>query len=406
MTSQPANQGLNRILVAGASVRWAAQSARRAGYSVSGIDLFGDTDTRAACDHFQLLDVTGDSPENAADQQIASFSAQTGAAVISVGGLSLGPYLKGGHRPRSKDPTWKRLQQFCRQTGFEFPETFSGFVDNKSHAIGQITWGRWLFKTIGSTGGLGVRFVDAATLVRDPHAFAANGIFQRYVPGRRYGVVALASDDGTEILGICRSLHQRLGDRPFVYAGSAGPIAIATESKPSDPSTDIPIQRLQRLAFRVAESENIRGLFNLDFVRDTQGRWWLLEVNARPSGSCEVIEQAAIRSGVLSDGQSLIQMHLNAINGNPRVIPWRSSHDTLVKRIVYSSHAGYFVRPSERCDSAQLMDVPSDGTPIQAGAPVATLLLRTERGSTPEVEQNAPSMRSLVRQVQAAVQLG
>ena len=55
-TLSKSNQ-INRppLVLIGASVRAAAQSARRGGYRVIGIDLFGDTDTRELCDEFYLL---------------------------------------------------------------------------------------------------------------------------------------------------------------------------------------------------------------------------------------------------------------------------------------------------------------------------------------------------------------
>ena len=43
------------LILVGASVRAAAQSAQTAGFSVIGIDLFGDTDTLRACDRYHRL---------------------------------------------------------------------------------------------------------------------------------------------------------------------------------------------------------------------------------------------------------------------------------------------------------------------------------------------------------------
>ncbi len=45
----------SRLILVGASVRAAAQSAARAGFQVTGIDLFGDIDTVAACQNYVPL---------------------------------------------------------------------------------------------------------------------------------------------------------------------------------------------------------------------------------------------------------------------------------------------------------------------------------------------------------------
>ena len=43
------------VVLIGASIRSAAQSAQRAGFQVLGIDHFGDVDTRQACREFWIL---------------------------------------------------------------------------------------------------------------------------------------------------------------------------------------------------------------------------------------------------------------------------------------------------------------------------------------------------------------
>ena len=74
-----------QIVLLGASIRPAAQSARRAGLSVTGIDLFGDTDTVAACDRYLAIDAERNSDE--------IFRACRGIPVIQVGGLHAHDWL-------------------------------------------------------------------------------------------------------------------------------------------------------------------------------------------------------------------------------------------------------------------------------------------------------------------------
>ncbi len=56
--NRPRNQGeisAGTVVLIGASIRSAAQSAKRAGFRVLGIDHFGDIDTRQACQEFWIL---------------------------------------------------------------------------------------------------------------------------------------------------------------------------------------------------------------------------------------------------------------------------------------------------------------------------------------------------------------
>ena len=46
---------MRTVVLIGASIRSAAQSAKRAGFHVIGIDHFGDIDTREACAEFWIL---------------------------------------------------------------------------------------------------------------------------------------------------------------------------------------------------------------------------------------------------------------------------------------------------------------------------------------------------------------
>lgn len=364
------------ILLVGASVRWAAESLRRSDPTgrIEAMDQFGDADTLAACDAFHRIDEPSDTG------LVSACFPETLPRAIRVGGL------RGltSHRGRNE---LERLYAIAIQTGFSVPETHRSATSPSKEGI-------WLAKQTQSTGGLGIRFAAK-------HAPAVtNVLWQRWIPGRAHGVVALADARRVRVLGTTRSIHQRIGDLPFVYAGSRGPIV----KDGPDPSA------MQSLCEGVAGEFGIRGLFNLDFVRDVKSRWWLLELNARPSGSCEMIESAATHTGRLDRQDSLMRMHIDAIDGGTPTDDWLTIRCTekeplvsFLKRVVFARDP-VVVRPDAIADEFnrqslpfRLADIPSTPTSVNTGEPMLTLL---SNGPIQNQIDFAQQLRRAIRLVQ------
>jgi hypothetical protein len=426
--------GENRpaILLAGASVRWAAQSLRRGlpNTRIIGLDWFGDSDTRMVCDAFHRFQSEGESSQNLAEQ-IDSVADVHAARVLHVGGLR----VAGGTEPLD---VCVRLQAVVRELAdesgtFAFPVAFpltylcsaegcrvtdvggeeSSTTTPLDGASGQSL--RWLWKQHDSTGGLGIR---AATPGDKPIAEAGDGWLQQRIPGRSYGLVAIAEADRTRVLGLSRGLHHRSGDRPFIHSGSRGPVFDWGDT------IGVPWQSLQKVSERVAREFSLRGLFNLDFVCDDAGRWWLLELNARPSASCEVIERWGTEVGWLAAEHSLMRMHLDAMDGNEPTdqMGCRSNLDQLpgekatrqwVKRIVFANRDVLVdvekIQRRLRAESiaVELADLPSNRPAfVTVGEPILTLLVRMDKGLNPHTgrakKMAATQLRRAIRIVQGA----
>jgi len=283
------------VLLVGASIRWAAQSATAAGLDVWGIDRFGDRDTVAACRQFRhwrkgvsLREVS------------ANFPGVAGLPIICVGGIAeadgeverLIATGRSGKRMIgfSHPPSWHQLAAWAGQVGFSFPETVPADRPPRGERLSPNRPLRpevgWLLKQPGQCGGLGV-FADPSPQTSEPGA-----VYQRQIAGRSYGLVALAEASGVRLVGLTRSMHVRQRSsgrlRPFLYAGSRGPWDLADLAASAGPLG----RSLQRLAELVAAETGYLGLFNIDLLHDRDGRWWALEVNLRPSASCEVLERA------------------------------------------------------------------------------------------------------------------
>lgn len=345
------------IVLVGASVRAAAESAAKTGRRVIGIDLFGDTDTRQACESFFLL-------QDVDWQNVQAVS--QGAPVIQVGGvnsaeLSQQLMARSGASEsamRCQDPIV--LRRIAEASGVRFPTTTAA-SDQRPDA------GRWLVKQTGSSGGLGVHWDELNDLPE-----ATSSWRQQWIAGRSFGVTFIGGVDGTQLLGVCRSLFTRSsgpsGMVPFMYCGSLGPLAIS----------DSQHRQLQQLGAEVVKQTGVSGLFNVDLIIQKSGACYLLEINPRWSASSELIERNM--SG------SLIARHLTAIHERSQESEIsdakQSGRSLFFKRVIFARQPLRFVwqRFADlQTSQFSLHDIPRDGTLVGCGEPVFTALVEIPR---------------------------
>lgn len=387
------------IILLGASVRAAAQSARRGGFSVLGVDLFGDSDTLRACDRHELLDRSWQN--EAIAKHIANFPVTTNLPIIRVGGLgnmhldgefqSLGPSM--ATILELKNPTV--LARLAAESGMQVPRTF---LDDAIFASAKAS-GRWLRKTIHSSGGTGVTWYDGSQ-ARHPTAsrnhdhppgndrFPSQSTIQQWVPGRNYGATFFADCDSVSLLGIFRSLFVRRGRHPFLYAGSFGPNSLSDSSKTiRDLATLQPA--LQRFAKVAADQFQLRGLFNIDFIVDESGNGWVLEINPRWTAASELIERRLSELGAIDETDSLMRWHILAHldHAHWRLQPKieRSITDasrfrgaTWIKQVVYADRPGVLderrLHAVTTRSSIEFADVPPHNRVHRRGDPLLTMI--------------------------------
>lgn len=435
--NRPRNQGeisAGTVVLIGASIRSAAQSASRAGFRVLGIDHFGDIDTRQACQEFWILNEFVTNPE--AIRRFRKFPH------FVVGGLNSAHDLAGLLQPpptpaknspakeaaselasplrnpdfdRLNDRQW--LAKLSKECGLNFPNSFHSRIPNAAPPQNQGT--RWLLKMEQSCGGLGVRWhtpspplkhtragsestlsnpgppspnIEASPEIipQSENSKAIRQMYQQWVPGRPHGATLICNGEDCSLLGVCRSLFTHLGDLPFVYRGSFGPVTIP---RPLE-------QSLQQLGLKITRETGYRGLLNLDLVINRSGEAFVLEANPRWSGSSELIERWMQNKKQID---SLFGAMVDACNGVPLAEfnchpegpssslgpPW-STGPQYLKRIVFARQPFQFshnlidfsTKPSNdsRHQSA-FSDLPADGTWISAGEPICTLISQIPRGT-------------------------
>lgn len=346
------------LLILGASVRAAAQSARRADYSVFAADLFADWDLRRCCPSRGVVDY----PTGLA---AVAETAPPGPWMFT-GGLENHAELVAeisrrrrllGNPPdvlrAVRDP--RRVKAVLQQAGLAAPQ-----LSLSPAAIPQD--GSWLQKPLRGSGGAGIRpWCGGET---DPQHF-----FQEQIAGDTVAAVYVAAGDRAVLLGATRQLvgSDWTGARGFVYCGSLGPLTLS----PRVHDQFIEIGQVLTRHFRLV------GLLGVDAVVSGD-RVWTIEINPRYTASVEVLERAL--------GWHAVEWHLAAcLQGRlPAGIP-ASASDCCGKAIVYArqdvSIGPQLVRLAlPECEKPwpDLADVPDPGTPIRAGRPITTVLSQAD----------------------------
>ena len=365
------------VLIAAASGRALAASARRAGYAPLVVDFFADDDTREAAEScVRLKDglARGFQRDSlmAACERLAA--GRTVAGVVYGSGFEDRPTLIEAMAKRwrlmgnpativarLKDPLI--FAALCRDIAVPHPETR---LDRPADSS------RWLARQRGGSGGGHIRSAEA-----DPPADGET-YFQRRVDGRSVSALVLADGARCVILGFSEQWAQER--RPFRFAGAARPASIP-------PSVE---QALAAAAGRFCERTPLVGLNSLDFLATEDGIW-LLEVNPRPGATLDIFEPER--------GPSLFALHAAACEGvlepAPRIEGARAT------QIVYASYeiaeTPSFVWPPWARDRQPAGSAVAEGDPfctVVAGGATAADARRALAGRVATIES---SIRSSIR---------
>ena len=335
------------LSIVGVDVRALAQSARRGGRRVIGIDGFCDLDTREAC--VRTVRADGCSGDALADAALATVLGGQRAELIIGGGFDARPdlmrRLERSFRIRGNGPWTAGLLSDARslfglldRLGIPYPPI--------SHRLPAMP-DEWLLKDTASCGG---QAVVPATMVHEPDA-AAGTYFQQRVFGRIVSVVFAANGSEAVIIGYSRLFSQAVSGRPFGYAGAIG------WAGPNQGQQRILVGWIDALTHALG----LRGINGIDLIlRSADSAPLLLDINARPTASLELHEDRLPAGGV--------QCHLDACNGHlPRPARFQSMRGS---RVVYTL-----------CDTtiahrpwpAWCSDRPPPGERIAAGEPLCSV---------------------------------
>lgn len=330
------------LTILGASVRAAAESARRAFFAPVLADLFADLDTQELGSTTRI------------DEYPQGFehvlTADHGGGWIYTGALenypeliarwsNLRPLLGNGAEVlgRVRDP-WQVADCLAR-AGLSCPH-LSRTADQLARD------GSWLQKPFRSAAGQGIQRVAG-----ERH-LAANAVyFQKHVEGQSHSAVYVGQGGESQLLGITKQRHL---PGSFAYAGSIGPVELNAEDR----------RQVVALGKVLTAEFGLVGLFGVDFILNDDGVW-PVEINPRYTASVEILERAL--------GLPAIALHMAACRNQSLAAPDLPKQYPIVgKQILFASH-DVTIPCDLRNEFSDLADIPSPGSTIQRGAPVLTL---------------------------------
>ncbi|AXF02039.1 ATP-grasp domain-containing protein [Paraburkholderia hospita] len=350
------------VVVAALCARMLAESARRAGWRVIVLDLFGDTDTRRASGMWHPI---GDPASLSIDPQRTREALDAASRTPNVIGWIAGAGFEA-HRDLLDDRRIPLATIGNARESYDAvrdPVRFFALLDDAGIPHPEIQLQApidpvgWLEKDANGTGGMHIRHAAQR------HATGASGggrYFQRQQPGRSMSALFIADTRKTTIIGFNEQLIVPHGGQPFVYGGAIGPVDVP----------DAVRQQIAAAVNAIVLRTRLKGLNSLDFIVDGE-RCFVLEVNARPSATMSLYERDSNRS--------LLSLHVRACAGASLDTEASNIHEHAAslcgEQIVFSDRdrtvSPEFVQRA--LNLGWCHDIPVTGSFIAAGAPLCSV---------------------------------
>jgi uncharacterized protein len=347
------------LTIVGGSVRAAASSALRAGFSVHAADRFGDADLRRICSAAGVDDYPAGLAEVLRGSQSGGW--------LYTGALENYPALVDTlARIR---PLWGNPAEVLRRV--RHPQRVADALGGRGLPCPAVTFdarclprdGSWLRKSLRSTGGAQVSRFDQSTSVGG--AAAEDYYFQQFVEGAACSAVYVGAGRKAALLGVTRQLIGApwTGAGGFQYCGSVGPLAL---------SGDV-TEHFVQIGDVLAHEFELVGLFGVDAIINAQGVW-PVEVNPRYTASVEVLERAV--------GLRAMELHVAAC----QAAELTASHAIFTRlrcgkailfatsRLEIDADLDVPANQAETSPWPALADIPARGTTIEPGWPILTVL--------------------------------
>ena len=354
---------MRKVLIVGASVRAAAQSARRAGLAPIGFDLFADRD---------LTKIASARTVSIADYPAAIETLAAELVAEDVPWMYAGAWENHADRVQPDRPNSTTLGQFR-------PLASSRARSNRLDA-GPLRPRDCLRGRSPRTRRTAVRRLLARQALRLRRR-SRDRPFDRVFSTRSALFLSTTTrrrEPFRPFLGRRRRLgtdrrHQATGGSsqtaPFAYRGSVGPWPIEFQER----------QSLETIGRILAEDFGLRGLIGLDFISAAEGPI-PIEINPRYTASTEVLELAMFRP-ILAEHRRVFEPNA-AANDQSAFKKTRF----VGKSIVFAEADGRF--PEDVGDGAALeeidafevpplADIPEAGSTFVRGRPVVTVLVES-----------------------------
>lgn len=368
------------VLVIALSARALAQAAGRCGYAVHAIDLYGDSDTRAASLSARVVPAAGEGFGGGAILAAAGevLTAHRPDFLVCGSGFESAPeLLEDLDRLVPLRGNGARTVRTVTQPAMLFPALLRQRIDFPPTVTdGPIPGDDWLEKRIGGCGGAHVRPARGGRSLTDHH------YAQRRVDGVSMSALLLADGrQDAELLGTCRHwCAQPSLVTPYQRSGMVlAPV-------------DRGLRRLlSQWCARLTGEFGLRGLCGFDFLLTPSGVPLLVDVNPRPPASFELLEPHPA---------SLFSLHVEACQGRLRgPAPVAGSR---AQAVYYAPQA--LAIAASLAWPEWVADIPLPGARIAAGSPLCTV---RGAGADPEqaievVRRRCQDLAALLRETTAA----
>lgn len=399
MNPRPSLSHAPFVAVAGLSARMLAQSAARAGLRVVALDVFGDRDTREAAELWFDIGAGQLSIDYARLVAALERAARLPGLIGWIDGSGLEPFVaqlcrtRGlprfiGNPAEASAAVREPRRFFALLDALDIPHPAVAFTRPADRATEGATEAQgWLVKHADGCGGT---HIEPAAAVSDSRV-AAQEYFQRRSTGRSLSALFIAARGNARVLGFAEQFTCKMGNLPFVHAGSMGPLGPLDLPPPVE-------ARVRAAIAALCARTGLTGINSCDFLLDGDA-FELLEINTRPSSTMTLYETAAPDAWP----HGLLACHIEAcrhgrlpapaIPQTPAPAAWRAGQQVLFAPrpfVVSQSFSDACLR--DPC----CRDVPMPGTWIEAGQPVCTLLVRA--ASLDAVRHALEAQRVLVLQ--------
>lgn len=364
-----------RLLIVGASVRSAAQSAVRAGFEPICADLFADADLG----EIARVDVVKDYPDEFVNWAERVNRQNGRLPLIYTGGLenypatvdalarlhdlmgNTGNCLTNVRDPRVFSDCLMAAGIRCPTVQADVPEKWI-FNHNFNHDQSE----NWLKKPIQGSAGFGIGKWRGELL-------QSNEFLQQYVRGPSVSILYVGGGPENDTRNHDHIIHNKaqligatlqlvglksLAGGQFGWCGSLGPLRLKSDL----------ISQASRIGNTLAARFGLVGIFGVDCVL-SRGSLYPIEVNPRYTGSVEVLEK--------SIGWQAMQQHIAACNGaDPGfgAAPGSSINENkcVGKAILFASRS---ISVQNLANFGQIVaDRPTEGAEIQQSNPVCTIM--------------------------------
>lgn len=358
------------IYALGFSVRSLAEAASQAGLTVYAADHFGDHDLREIVSQYQPVSpwrppqvAKTDHPErNHRARTTAELSVEQAiveqllkwhrsAPVLLAGGTENWPELLAvAHQKMTVlGPTPQQLVSL-RSTDFwstaadhakvHFPTIWKTGTPPRGGTVG------WLRKSTRSAGGIHViRCQSNLFGTNNPHwnPIHSTDYFQQEIQGVSIGVTCILRDPQKaaqarlpccQVLGATESFRAEdwPGPSEFIYRGSWGPIRLS----------DTQLEKISKLGIAIQAATQLMGWLQMDFILDSDGQLWLLEINPRWTAGMEVLTAC---------GTNPVPLHLQAWGQSQALTNHPSHGQASSEPTQYPAGCHHEVRCEKECHS-------------------------------------------------------